>query len=86
MNRHYLEKGTLKVHKINRGCAWLDAGTPESFIEAGNYISVIEKRQGVKIGCPEEAALKNKFVKKDDFMKKVNKMPNSDYKSYLERL
>ena len=86
VNKYYLENGTLKVYKINRGCAWLDAGTPQSFIEAANYISVIEKRQGVKIGCPEEIALKKKFVKKDVFRKNIDKMPNSEYKSYLQSL
>jgi len=86
VNDHFLQKGTLFVHKLSRGCAWLDAGTPESFIEASNYVSAIEKRQGIKIGCPEEAALRARMIKKDDFKKKVDKMPNSEYKSYLQKL
>jgi len=86
VNRHFLEKGTLNVCKMSRGSAWLDAGTPESFVEAANYVSTIEKRQGVKIGCPEEAALKNKLVDKVCLKRHVDKMPNSSYKDYLKGL
>ena len=86
VNSHFLQKGTLFVHKLSRGCAWLDAGTPDSFIEASNYICAIEKRQGVKVGCPEEAALRAKLIKKDLLKKKVDKMPKSEYKDYLSSL
>jgi len=76
----------LKVHKINRGCAWLDAGTCESMDQAGEYVRVIEQRQGVKIGCPEEAAFKAGFLSKESLQKEINKMPDVEYKYYLERL
>ena len=82
----YLEKGELKVHRINRSCAWLDAGTCESMDQAGEYVRVVEQRQGVKVGCPEEAALKSGFLNKQELKKEVDKMPNVEYKSYLERI
>jgi glucose-1-phosphate thymidylyltransferase len=72
--------------KINRGCAWLDAGTPKSLHESSQYIKVIEERQGVKIGCIEEAAFSRKFINKTQLAEVVGKMPDSDYKEYLERL
>ncbi len=84
--QHYLDKKNLKVHKINRGCAWLDAGTCQSMNEAGEYVRVIEQRQGVKIGCPEEAALKCGFLSKESLRKEISKMPDVEYKSYLKIL
>ena len=86
VNDHFLQKSALFAHKLSRGCAWFDAGTPDSFIEASNYIYAIEKRQGIKVGCPEEAALRARLIKKDDLRKKIDKMPNSDYKYYLSNL
>ena len=82
----YIARKSVKLVKINRGCAWLDAGTPTSLHESSQYIKVIEERQGIKIGCIEEAAFKIKFIKKIQLKDLAAKMPNSDYKEYLERL
>ena len=82
----YIARKSVKLVKINRGCAWLDAGTPTSLHESSQYIKVIEERQGIKIGCIEEAAFKRKFIKKIQLKDLAAKMPNSDYKEYLERL
>ena len=84
--QYYLDNKKLKVYKINRGCAWLDAGTCKSMDEAGEYVRVIEQRQGIKIGCPEEAALKSGFLSKKTLQKEISSMPNVEYKSYLEML
>jgi glucose-1-phosphate thymidylyltransferase len=82
----YLDRKNLKVYKINRGCAWLDAGTCKSMDEAGEYVRVIEQRQGIKIGCPEEASFKAGFLSKDSLQKEMSKMPDVEYKSYLKTL
>ena len=84
--QHYLDKKDLKVYRINRGCAWLDAGTCQSMDEAGEYVRVIEQRQGIKIGCPEEAAYKAGLLSKKDLQRVTSKMPDVEYKEYLERL
>lgn len=86
VNRHFLEKDELKVHKINRGCAWLDAGTTTALHESAEYIEVIEKRQGVKVGCAEEAAFKSKFIDKDQFKNIIDDICDCEYRSYLENL
>ncbi|MAH46735.1 glucose-1-phosphate thymidylyltransferase [Candidatus Pacearchaeota archaeon] len=82
----YLAYNKLKVYKINRGCAWLDAGTPKALQESSEYIKVIEERQGIKIGCIEEASFVKKFVSKTQLKEITAKMPNSDYKEYLEKI
>jgi glucose-1-phosphate thymidylyltransferase len=86
VNKHYLSAGQLKVYKINRGCVWLDAGTPSSLHESAEYIEVIEKRQGIKVGCVEEASLNSKFIDKDQLNVILNEMPDCDYKDYLKKL
>lgn len=82
----YLCRDKIKVYKINRGCAWLDAGTPQSLHESSEYIKVIEQRQGIKIGCIEEAAYNSKFINKTQLKELAAKMPDSDYKQYLEKI
>src|SRR6058998_3992731 len=62
VNVEYLRGGQLRVHRLNRGFAWLDAGTSSSLHEASAYVQTIEKRQGIKIGCPEEAAFRRNFL------------------------
>jgi glucose-1-phosphate thymidylyltransferase len=84
--KSYLNDKKLKVYRINRGCAWLDAGTCQSMNEAGEYVRVIEQRQGVKIGCPEESAFKAGFLSKESLQKEIDKMPEVEYKSYLKML
>jgi len=83
---NYFHKEQLKVYKINRGCAWLDAGTCESLNQSSEYVRVIEERQGIKIGCIEEAAFKAGFITKNDLQKRVAEMPSVKYRSYLEKL
>ena len=82
----YIDRKNLKVYRINRGCAWLDAGTCKSMNEASEYVKVIEQRQGIKIGCPEEAAFKKKFLSQESLRKHISQMPDVEYKSYLKML
>lgn len=84
VNRAYLAAGTLKVERLFRGFAWLDAGTSSALQEASNYIATVERRQGLKIGCPEEAALKRGFLSIEKFDALVAALPNCEYRDYLQ--
>jgi glucose-1-phosphate thymidylyltransferase len=84
LNRAYLTQGRLRARLLGRGIAWLDTGTHESLLEAANFIATIEKRQGLKIACPEEIALRRGFIDDADLEKLVSDMPLSSYRSYLE--
>ena len=84
LNRVYLEDEKLDVSLLGRGVAWLDTGTPESMIEASNFIAYIESRQGLKISCIEEVAFNMGFINFDQLVHIVNRMPSSSYKTYLE--
>jgi glucose-1-phosphate thymidylyltransferase len=86
VNQAYLERDQLKVHKIGRGFAWLDAGTPSSLHEAASYVRTLQERQGIKIGCPEEAALRKGILSQEKLGEIVSQMPKSDYRAYLERI
>ncbi|APX77735.1 glucose-1-phosphate thymidylyltransferase RfbA [Achromobacter insolitus] len=83
VNIEYLRRGKLKVNRLSRGFAWLDAGTSSALQEASAYIEAVERRQGVKIGCPEEAALVRGFLSLAAFEKLVNELPNCQYRDYL---
>ena len=83
VNVAYMKLGQLRVHKLNRGFAWLDAGTSSSLHEASAYVQTIEKRQGIKIGCPEEAAYRRGFIKAAQFDKLLTHMPKCEYRDYL---
>lgn len=83
LNKTYLAAGQLQVIRLSRGFAWLDAGTSTSLHEASSYVQTIEKRQGVKIGCPEEAALRRGFLQLAQFDALVARMPNCEYRDYL---
>ena len=83
VNLAYLHTGKLNVYPLNRGFAWLDAGTSSSLHEASAYVQTIEKRQGIKIGCPEEAALRRGLIKPDQFEGLAQKLPNCEYREYL---
>ena len=83
MNLAYLREEKLRVHKLSRGFAWLDAGTSSSLHDASAYVQTIEKRQGIKIGCPEEAAFRRGFLTADGFDAVIKKMPNCEYRDYL---
>jgi glucose-1-phosphate thymidylyltransferase len=65
VNRAYLDRGTLHVEMMGRGYAWLDTGTPDSLLEASEFVSTLERRQGVKISCPEEIAYRQNFIDAD---------------------
>jgi glucose-1-phosphate thymidylyltransferase len=83
INREYLRRGTLHVQRLSRGTAWLDAGTSTSLHDASAYVQTIEKRQGIKLGCPEEAALHRGFLSIDEFESVVAAMPKCEYREYL---
>jgi glucose-1-phosphate thymidylyltransferase len=86
VNMEYLRHGQLRVYRLNRGFAWLDAGTSSSLHEASAYVQTIEKRQGIKIGCPEEAALRRGFLTPEQFDKVVLGMPKCEYRDYLSNV
>jgi glucose-1-phosphate thymidylyltransferase len=83
VNKTYLEQGKLEVGVLDRGTAWLDTGTFDSLIQAGQFIEVIEKRQGLKIGCIEEVAYRLGFIDKTQLMKLGDKYMKSGYGAYL---
>ena len=84
VNLEYLRRGQLRVHRLGRGFAWLDAGTSSSLHEASAYVQTIEKRQGVKIGCPEEAAFRRGFLSLPCLEALVGELPQCEYRAYLE--
>lgn len=83
VNKHYLEAGKLKVGIISRGTAWLDTGTFTSLLQAGQYVEVIESRQGLKIGCIEEIAYRLKFIDAKQLEKLAQPLLKSGYGDYL---
>jgi glucose-1-phosphate thymidylyltransferase len=84
VNVEYLRRGQLRVHCLSRGFAWLDAGTSSSLHDASAYVQTIEKRQGIKIGCPEEAAFRSGFLSLSKLEKLAGEMPRCEYRAYLE--
>ncbi|OYW80076.1 MAG: glucose-1-phosphate thymidylyltransferase, partial [Sphingobacteriia bacterium 32-37-4] len=86
VNRVYLEKGTLQVGIMNRGTAWLDTGTFDSFADACEFVRVIEKRQSQKVGCIEEVAYRMGFIDRAQLMLLGEKYAKSGYGEYLKRL
>lgn len=83
LNRLYLERGALHLERIGRGIAWLDTGTHESLLEAGQYIETIEKRQGLKICCPEEVAYFNGWIDAEQLRRLGEALSKSGYGAYL---
>ena len=81
--KEYMWINELNVKRLSRGFAWLDAGTSETLHEASKFIATIENRQGIKIGCPEEAAYQRKYISKDKLKELTEKMPSCSYKDYL---
>ncbi len=86
LNNIYLKKNKLNLVKLNRGFSWLDTGTPKSLIDANIFIELIEKRQGLKIGCIEEIAFNKKWINKKKLKDNIKKFKNSDYAKYLKDL
>ncbi len=86
VNREYLEKRKLKVAVLDRGFAWLDTGTFDSLSDASEYVRVIEKRQGLKIGCPEEIAWRMNFISRDELVSLAESLKKSGYGEYLLRI
>ena len=83
VNRKYLEQGRLHVRQLPRGMAWLDTGTHDSLIEAAHFIQTLEKRQGLKVGCPEEIAWRNGWISAEDLERLAAPLAKSGYGSYL---
>jgi len=86
LNRHYLNAGTLHLEQLGRGYAWLDTGTHESLMEAGNYIQTIENRQGLKVCCPEEIAFLNGWITAEKLAELAEPLAKVGYGQYLLRL
>ncbi|HAB16831.1 MAG TPA: glucose-1-phosphate thymidylyltransferase RfbA [Verrucomicrobiota bacterium] len=86
VNVEYLRRGELRVFKLPRGFAWLDAGTSSSLHDASAYVQTIEQRQGIKVGCPEEAAFRRGFLTFDQLENITMAMPRCEYRTYLEEV
>jgi len=86
VNEEFLRQNRLKMSMLGRGFAWLDTGTHESFQEAGNFIETVEKRQGLKIACPEEIAWRNKWIDDDRLEELADPLMKSQYGVYLRQL
>lgn len=86
VNKEYLRRGLLNVELFDRGTAWLDTGTVHSLLDAANFIKVLQDRQGLRIGCPEEVAFRRGLIGPDDMRALASKLNNSDYGRYLESL
>ena len=86
VNRVYLERGELNVEIMGRGYAWLDTGTPDSLLDAAEFVRVLEKRQGFKIASPEEIAFRQGFIDAPQLEKAIVKLGKSDYGRYLKAL
>ncbi len=83
INRQYLEQGRLRVDVLPRGTAWLDTGTFDSLLDAGNYVATIENREGLKIGAPEEVAWRRGFLSDDELRERAEPLVKSGYGAYL---
>ncbi len=86
LNRRYLEEGDLRVEVMGRGMAWLDTGTHESLLEAGAFIQTLEKRQGLKVACPEEIAYRMGYISADQLRALAEPLAKSGYGRYLLRI
>lgn len=83
LNKVYLERGKLSVERMGRGYAWLDTGTPDSLLEAAEYVRTLERRQGLKIACPEEVAFHMGFIGRDQLARLGERLAKSAYGEYL---
>lgn len=86
LNRWYMERGELEVEQFGRGVAWLDTGSPDALVQASNFIQAIEVRQGLKIGCLEEVALRKGLISSSEFHELSSHLLSSEYGRYLDRI
>jgi len=86
VNKAYLERGELSVGVLDRGTAWLDTGTFASLMQAGQFVQILEERQGIKISCIEEIAYDMEYIDKEQLIKLASKLEKSGYGEYLKRL
>ena len=86
LNNQYLAEGRMSVVPMHRGNAWLDAGTPDSLMASGQYVQIVEQRQGLKIACIEEIAFHQGFIKDEQFLKIINELHDGKYKDYLKKV
>jgi glucose-1-phosphate thymidylyltransferase len=86
LNKMYLERGELRVERLGRGVAWLDAGTHESLLQAANFVQAVEERQGMMISCPEEIAFRLGYIDQQELMKQAQKLNGNQYGEYLLQL
>ena len=86
LNRLYLEAGSLQVEVMGRGYAWLDTGTHDSLLEAGQFIATLEKRQGLKVACPEEIAYRSKWIDAEQVQRLIKPLAKNGYGQYLQQI
>lgn len=86
VNARYLREGKLRVERLGRGYAWFDAGTHDSLIEASNFVQSLEKRQGLKVACPEEVAYHNSWITADQIAREASRLAKSSYGRYLHQM
>lgn len=86
LNRLYLEEGTLRVERLGRGAAWLDAGTPSSLLDAATFVHTVQARQGLQVGCPEEIAYRMGFLDAAALRECADRLGKTEYGRYLARL
>ena len=86
LNRAYMEKGQLRVELLGRGIAWLDTGTHDSLLDASNFVQVIERRQGMKISCPEEIAYRKGWIDAEALQRQIESLGHSPYRDYLQKI
>ena len=86
VNRAYLDQGELSVQVMGRGFAWLDTGTPDSLLEAAEFVATLERRQGMKIACPEEIAWRSGFIDDAGLDRAISRLGKGEYAAYLRRL
>ena len=86
LNRPYLEQGQLNVEIMGRGYAWLDTGTHDSLLEAGQFIATLERRQGLKIACPEEIAWRYGWINSEQLARLAQPLAKNGYGQYLQRI
>ncbi|MGF6425647.1 glucose-1-phosphate thymidylyltransferase RfbA [Bradyrhizobium elkanii] len=83
LNRVYLDHAQLSVERMGRGFAWLDTGTPDSLLDAGEFVATLERRQGVRIACPEEIAFRQRFIDRDQLLKLAEVLGKGGYGRYV---